>query len=83
MLSTSKNLEGHIGLGLSICVHLLRLAYSQERFKIGSYNLISGMCMKNKRTCIFIYVGPTSHCRVMPLWDLFNKRSGEPLELGA
>ena len=39
MPPTLKNLRGHIGLGLFVW-HSLRFTYGQERFKIGSWNLI-------------------------------------------
>ena len=46
---------GHIGLGLSVCpsICLLHVAHGQAWLEIGSWNLIFGMCMKNKRTHIF------------------------------
>ena len=47
------------------------LAYGQERLEIGSWNLMCGISMKNKRTRIFFLFCWTFHCRVMPLFRRF------------
>ena len=91
---TSKKLRGHIGLSLPVDLSVA-LAYVQERFEIGSWKLLYWMYMKNKMTRISFFVGRTCHCRIMlhfwrffdiyivNLWDLVNKISGKPLELGS
>ena len=76
-------------------VPALCFAYGQELLEIGSWNLICGISLKNKRTHIFFLFHQTFCCRVMPffrrvfyfailsLWNFVNKVSGEPLELGS
>ena len=55
MPPTSKKLMGHIGLGLSVVCGpwSVALCIGQERLEVGFGNLIFGICMKNKRNCIF------------------------------
>ena len=55
-----KTLRRHFGLlGLSVhtsvhqSIHGTNCVYGQERLEIGSWNLICGISMKNKRTSIF------------------------------
>ena len=49
-----EEVEGAYWFGpVCTCVCLLRIAYSQERLELGSWNLIYGISMKNKRTHIF------------------------------
>ena len=56
LCSNFKENEGHIGLDLPVvclCVRAsVTLEYDQERLEIGSWNLICGISMKNKRTRI-------------------------------
>ena len=77
------------------CVRGSHFAYGQEQLEIGSWNLICGIRMKNKRTRIFIFsVGlfVSELCpffdvflyfAIISLWKLVNKISGEPLEQGS
>ena len=61
-------------------VRPLRFAFDQERLEIGSWNLIHGMCMKNKRTHIFFLFRRTCHCRVMFLFQLLDYKPMRPCE---
>ena len=69
-------------------------AYGQERLETGSWNLIYRISMK-KEDPYFSLFRQTFRCRVMPpfrrvfyftiisLWNIVNKISGKPLELGS
>ena len=63
-------------------------AYGQERLKIGSWNLICGISMKNKRTCVSFFSVELFVAELCPfltffwlsivsLWNLVNKISRE------
>ena len=69
-------------------IHPLSFAYSQERLEIGSWILICGISMINKRTHIFFsfpsdFSLQSFDTPIISLWNLVNKISGEPLELGS
>ena len=87
---------GGILVWSSACVRPLRFAYGQERLEIGSWNLICGNSMKNKRTRIFFFLFSSDFslqsyalflryfdCAIISLWNLDNKISGEQLGLGS
>ena len=85
MLPTSKTLRGHIGFGLSVCVSVRASVTLCIRSRtilamVGSWNLIHGMCMKNKRARIFFLFYRTCHCRIMPLFILFQLFHCKPME---
>ena len=76
-----KEVEGHIGLGLSvgpsICASVT-LAYGQEWLETGSWNLISGITMKYKWTHIFFF---SVRLVVAELCPCFWHSHCKPLEL--
>ena len=61
---------------------------TQEPLMLESWNYIYGMYMKNKRTCIFLFLHQSCHSGVMPLFrlcmkNLANRISEELLRLGS
>ena len=86
---TSKKLRVLVCACLSLCVSVT-LYIRSSTVRLGSWNLIYGISTNNKRTRIFFFsVGlviaelcPIFDFCIVNLWDILNKISGEPLELG-